>query len=388
MLHKLFNKGKRLKEKFEISNKTIVIGIGVFLIFILFTLKSCSKHKEMEPEETLQAVLLEQVKRGNILEEQEITGRIANDTVKIGYDRIQGKVKQVYVLPGDTVSKGAPLYDMDITSSSVTINYQMKEIEVGMHELSVSLRQLKTEKGKLKKLYEAGVVSQSELNETVYQIEQLNAQRASLQAKRKTLQSSINQLESYAYVIAPKAGTVKKVTFGPGDMIGQSDYIEIQTNQKPICKIYVTEKTLSFLKKGMKLSVKLSGHETVVPGHVKKINPIGEEEFLFPVEIEIDTKDTAQEESYIDGKTVQVKIPVYSNPTAIVVPKKAVITFNDETYVYCIDKEGKVKKVMVESSITSHGMTEIKSGLTTNDKIIVKGQYEVSEGQKVSIIKN
>ena len=59
---------------------------------------------------------------------------------------------------------------------------------------------------------------------------------------------------------------------------------------------------------------------------------------------------------------------------------------DDESVVYIV-KNGKAKKVKVVKGLDGGDNVEIKSGLKGGEKLIVKGQYYVSDGTTVKVVR-
>ena len=80
-----------------------------------------------------------------------------------------------------------------------------------------------------------------------------------------------------------------------------------------------------------------------------------------------------EERSHIRlGITADVMIVIHDNPKAILVPIRAVITEGDERFVLLRDQEsGAVRKVLVETGVTTLDSVEILKGLSAGDELII-----------------
>ncbi|MDQ7948663.1 MAG: HlyD family efflux transporter periplasmic adaptor subunit [Pedobacter sp.] len=77
-----------------------------------------------------------------------------------------------------------------------------------------------------------------------------------------------------------------------------------------------------------------------------------------------------------------LKVVDYKNPNAIVVPVTAIQNAENGQYVITV-VGGKAKRSTVKTGRTIDGKTEILSGLTEGDKVVVTGIDDVNEGDPV-----
>jgi multidrug efflux pump subunit AcrA (membrane-fusion protein) len=84
----------------------------------------------------------------------------------------------------------------------------------------------------------------------------------------------------------------------------------------------------------------------------------------------------------------KIKILDYKNPNAFVVPTQVVKQdAKNNFYVYTISKinknEGVAKKTIIVKGKSSGNQTEVLMGLSPNDKVIIEGANNMSEGRKI-----
>ncbi|MCI5223525.1 MAG: hypothetical protein D3924_12855 [Candidatus Electrothrix sp. AR4] len=75
------------------------------------------------------------------------------------------------------------------------------------------------------------------------------------------------------------------------------------------------------------------------------------------------------------------------NEQAIAVPLYAVISRNEEHFVY-IEKEGKAGKRAVKPGFLEGWQVLISSGLEAGEKVIIEGHRTISDGQAVKVVKS
>ena len=85
------------------------------------------------------------------------------------------------------------------------------------------------------------------------------------------------------------------------------------------------------------------------------------------------------------GSFAIAKITLNKKDKAFVIPTSAILGL-DKKYVFIVNGDRAYKKI-VKIGISSGEITEILEGLTLNDTIVIEGQYNLQDGQKVRIIR-
>ena len=102
---------------------------------------------------------------------------------------------------------------------------------------------------------------------------------------------------------------------------------------------------------------------------------------MYTVKIEL-----PNEEGFIKaGMMAEVNFTAEKAEDTIVLPRNAVITKEDETYVYVVEN-GAAKKVPVELGIEAADTIEITKGLKDGDDVVTKGQTYISDGEEVNVV--
>jgi len=83
---------------------------------------------------------------------------------------------------------------------------------------------------------------------------------------------------------------------------------------------------------------------------------------------------------------VRVEIVKKENQGSIVLPLYSVITVNGENIVY-VEKEGVARSRKVKLGIQEGWQVEVVEGLEAGENAIVVGQRDLSDGQKLKVVK-
>ena len=139
---------------------------------------------------------------------------------------------------------------------------------------------------------------------------------------------------------------------------------------------------LNTIKIGDKVDVTITAvSELPLEGVVSTVSPAAGQTGMYTVKIELDNAKGLIK----SGMMAEVNFTAEKAEDTIVLPRNAVITKDDESYVYVV-KGDKVKKVAVELGIEAADTIEIKKGLKDGDKVVTKGQTYISDGEEVNVV--
>ncbi len=353
----------------------VIIIVGIIAIFEIIK----GNKEEVKPEVKLPKVNVEKTITGNFITTYDATGKIHGNIYKIGANEVRGKVAAIYVNKGDYIEEGQAVLSINVTASVAQMKLQLVNTEQGINELDLNLAQLNTKKDEMNQLYDAGLVAENSITELDNNIEKLNSKRNGLLRTQSALYTQINEISSLGIIYAKEAGTVTKQKFKLNQTPSMDDCIEIKSQKKPEARIYLTEKIVKMITEGEKVDVEIDG--IIYKGIIKDIYSLNPNESLYPVDIEINT-----DKSFLSDMSITVKIPTYQNNNAILLNSKAIIKFNNEVYVYKLVKN-KAVKTLLEVGDSVDGFTEVKKGLKAGEEIIVEGQFGISDGDKIEVIK-
>lgn len=85
------------------------------------------------------------------------------------------------------------------------------------------------------------------------------------------------------------------------------------------------------------------------------------------------------------GEFVNARIVLTTRENAVTVPEIAVMEGPNGAYVYAIGSDDTVQRRKVEVAATQDGLSVISRGLQSGERIVVEGQYRLTDGAKVKI---
>ncbi|MEA3318198.1 MAG: efflux RND transporter periplasmic adaptor subunit [Bacteroidota bacterium] len=278
-----------------------------------------------------------------------------------------GQIKKIHVSEGDYVKKGKLLVSLNSSVTRSSIN----EIKTNL-ELATKLYE------KQKELWDQNIGSE---------IEYLQAKN-----KKEALENSLKTLHSQlemAMIKAPFSGYVDDIVQKEGEMGSPGrQIIQMLSLSKIKISANISERYLSRINKGDIVNLTFPSY----PKISKKVkitriaNMIDADSRTFKIELRMNNIDNKIKPNLISI----IKISVYSNNKAIVIPSNIIMEDLQGSYIYIAKDLGEntiAKKKYIKTARSFNNGTEISEGISINDKVIIDGYSIVSEASKIDIKK-
>lgn len=404
----------------------IILVVAVVLIAALIGGKKAGlfgKTGEFKPVETQEIAL------ASVVETVAATGKIQPETeVKISSE-VSGEIIELPVVEGQQVEKGDLLVRInpDLIQSALTqAQASLQNVKANQAQSEAALKVAKANYERNQKLFEKGVISRSEWDQSIsdYEIAQANVKSAfyNVQSAAANVNQSRDNL-SRTSIYAPISGTISKLDVELGErvvgtqqmagteMMRVADLgnmeVEVDVNENDIVKINIGDSTRvevdAYLKKRFK------GEVTEIANSAES-NLTADQVTNFKVKVRI------LEESYKDlvegkpeayspfrpGMTATVDIITNRVDDAISVPISAIVIKNDTTgttgfgtsqYEAVFVKIGdKASLKRIKTGIQDDSNIVVSEGLDTGDEVIT-GPYNtvtklLKDGDMVEVKKD
>ena len=184
-------------------------------------------------------------------------------------------------------------------------------------------------------------------------------------------------------VKAPISGTVTAVNADTGATVSpQMPLVTIGDISRLVITANIPERFIYMIKKGQHALITT----TAAPGmkyqaEITAVSPVvNPASRTLPIELGLSGKTPIKA-----GMFVGIELTTSTSENSLVVPEKAVLSRDDETYVYRVNGEH-AEKAAVSTGIKNNGLVEITSGLSENDRIVMEGATLVSDGSRVRIL--
>lgn len=299
--------------------------------------------------------------------------------------RVDGQIVEVNFKEGQKVRKGAVLFRIDPRPFEANL----RQAEANLMRDTAQSEQTRSQERRYQELLQKNFVSK----EAYAQI-RTNADTAAAVAlsSKAAVDNARLQLE-YSTIRSPLDGFVGKVLLQKGNMVKANDsnpLVVINQVQPIYVNFAVAEQNLAAVRAH---SAKAKLQVEASPPDSGKSSAIGTLTF---VDNAVDTTTGTiklkavfpnEDSTLWPGQFVNVRLKLFDQKDALLVPSQALQTGPKGQYVYVIksDMTAEVRKVELERVDGDYAV--IARGLEKGETVVVKGQLRLAQGTKVTIAK-
>ncbi|WP_346840121.1 efflux RND transporter periplasmic adaptor subunit [Microbulbifer sp. SAOS-129_SWC] len=215
---------------------------------------------------------------------------------------------------------------------------------------------------------------------------------AEVDAARKNLQDALSTFEavkkrgqglSREVLRAPVDGIVTSLSATQGQRVAADTTVMlIGAQQRLIVRLGVEPEDLPEVRAGNPVIVKsVFSPDTQITTEVREVHAMIDPVTRLVEVLAVVPK--AQSDQLVLGSRVSAQIQVLSRQS-LVVPRSAVLFDAGKAYVFII-KAGHAKRVAVEAGADEGKMIGVRGDLQTGDKVVIKGNYELTDGASVRL---
>ncbi len=332
------------------------------------------------------------VETESITEKIQYLGNISGDPSVVVYPKLSDLINDIFVENGDYVKKGQVLASI----SDATVRASKAQAEAAYFSAKSQVANVKVEYERMKTLYEAKAISDSQWDQLLTQKE---VAEAGLKQAKAALDMAETQL-AYAKISAPISGYVSNLAYEIGDMsTPQKPFATIHQIKTIQTKVNVTERDLGKIKVGQRSEINVEAYPNdVFMGTVVNVSPV-----IDPMTrtAQVEIKSENADKRLKPGMFARVSILTNELENALTIDKAAtnkqtvLKRFGDsvrdekvvETYSCFIVRDGVALEVPIEIGIESKTKYEVTSGLSEGDLVVIMGQNNLSDSTLVNIIK-
>ena len=349
-------------------------------------LSSCSGQKQQAPVLSQLATITVKPEKADIYTSKPATIKGALDTEirpKVG-----GFITELLVDEGSIVKKGQLLFKID----QVTYQEAVRAAQANVKAAEANVANTKLVFENKQKLFEKGIISQSELTATQFSYE---AQQAALAQAKAQLISSKNDL-SYTEVVSPSNGVVGAINFRPGALVSSSSAVTIVSdistvyayfsmNEKEVLEMTTKsgdESIAEFIKKYPEVTLVMADG-SIFPrtGRLETVSGVVNQT---TGSVTLRAKFDNQDNLLRSGSFATVRIPEV-DLEVLTVPQRASYEIQGKHFVYVVKPDSTVTATQIGIMDNSDGQKYIvTSGLTAGQQVVVEGISKLTEGQKIA----
>lgn len=294
------------------------------------------------------------------------------------YAKANGFVQSLFVDRGSIVKKNEVLLTLEapeiesqllVASSKFT---QAQENAVASKEKYRRLKEAAKEEGAVAPLDLDNALSRMKADEAVVMSEKSNV-------------DAMNNIKAYLTVTAPFNGTIVQrnisagALVGPGSKANDMPLLVLQQLQKLRLEVFVPEVYVDKVD----LKHPVSFVFNAIPGqtHTAKISRSANALSNMRSEaLEIDIENKNQ--SLKPGMYAEVKVPLLSEASSLIVPNNAIVRSTEKHYVIIV-KDGKAVLTDIKEGLTTDNYTEVFGIIKKGDEIILHATDEIKQDAQI-----
>ena len=349
----------------------------LIISFVLLFSYSCKKSENIKAkkrENIAFKVSTEKAKIGDISEYIEYAG-VVESFKKINIlPEIAGRIKKMYKNIGDSVKKGDLLFELEDT----IYKSQYEQAKAGLEAAKISFEDAKKNMERMTAVYKKNGVSKAQYEQAVsaFKLAKSNLERAKAAFKMASFQYNSTKIK------APFSGVITGKLKEEGDFINPSmggfsqgtgvyvleDYSKIYVN------VNIPNSDSNLIKRGEITDIVSS--KDILKGKVYTVN-----EKTDPMSSSISIKIIADnsEGKVLPGNIVKVRIHYRWKNNALIIPTGAIL----ENNIVFVKKGNIVRERKVKIGLSNPYFTEIVSGISEGDSVVVKGNFGLFDKARV-----
>jgi len=210
----------------------------------------------------------------------------------------------------------------------------------------------------------------------------LEAENSTLEQDKEELQNAEQTLDE-TEVVAPFSGQVTYTDLTVGSYVNVGTVLlNLISDQSRVLQYVLPEQYFSLAAVGQEVDFSLPGESNKLQGEVTYVSPeVDPSSHAFTVRASLDQAP----QFLIPGMTLMVSQVLDPNRQVLALPGLALLGDSNGFYVYEVNSENQVVMHRVSIGSQFKDWIQITAGLTPQDSVIVEGQDNVHEGQKVEV---
>lgn len=283
-----------------------------------------------------------------------------------------GRVTNVYVDAGDWVKQGQVMASIDQSVQSQQA--ASLEASIGVSRADLNLAQANLDRAT--QLVDRGFISKAD-------IDRLTATRDSAAARLRVAQAQLNEARARnnrLNIVAPKAGYVLERNVEPGQTVtqGSGTLFLLAQNGEMELQAQLGESDLANVSVGTVTQVTPVGADKTLTGQIWQISPVIDPQTRQGIARIALGYDSALR----PGGFANARIESGTSEAAVL-PESAVLNDSKGSFVYIVGPDNKaIRRDVVVGSVSSAGLS-ITSGLTGNEKVVLRAGGFLNPGETV-----
>jgi membrane fusion protein, multidrug efflux system len=278
--------------------------------------------------------------------------------------RVSGLVAGILVEEGDAVRAGQPL-----------LRIENDEYRLRVEQAAARTQQVAAAFDRLRAMRAEQLASEQEF-------ETARAELASAEAEEGLARLNL----SYTTVTAPFSGVITQRLVDPGRNVSTGTPLFMLVSVRPLlARVHVPSREFRQLQVDQSVQLVLDSTRQRLDGRITLISPVIDPSTgTIKITVEVPQYPAGTR----PGDFAEVRIVTELREQAILVPRIAVVTERGESAVYVAagDDEVRAERRLVTIGFADDEMLQIVSGVAAGERVVVKGQRSLRDGQPLRIL--
>ena len=335
------------------------------LFTFVFILTGCNKAEEplKEKQERLALVKVIEIQPTEFIKKIEVVGFCKAKTTSTISTEESGVIREIHFDKGDRVKNGKLLLRID----DVLLQATLKELEASYEMARLNHEKLQAlKKGR-------GAVTDFDLRNAALKMDMSAAKLESIRAQLKKKS-----------IISPLSGTIEKRFVEKGEFLSPGMPVaSIIDISRVKVEAAIAEKDLPYFRKGAGAEVFFNAYPgEIFKGQVDYLSPaVDRMNGTFSIEITLDNRKKRLK----PGMMARVRLVKERCGGCLIIPQDAIMDGKDGSAIFVLADDGKARRRIVTLGETENSRVVVASGLSAGERIVIVGQQDLVDGEKVEI---
>jgi len=351
--------------------------------------------------------------RGDIAHTLSLAGQFQPYQLVDVHPKVTGFMVKINVDIGDKVHKGETLAVLEVPELNAQLKGTLFEMERAKDELLRAQSEIKRDEAIHSALHadyerlletakaQPGLIAQQELDDAeskdLSSESQVDAAKAAAAAAQQhaevahTDKDRVQAIQNYTNVVAPLDGVIVWRYADTGALIqsgtnsNEQDIPIVRLSQSGLLRLRmpIPENDVQFVHIGDPMQVRVDAIGRSFTGKIVRFTrEVNFETRTMETEIDVENQDLSISPGMYANSEMQLARA--SNVTTI--PVEALVLKGDREAVYSLDASNRIRIRTVEVGLQGSKLAEIKRGLEPGDRVVLGGQENYTDGERVSPI--
>jgi membrane fusion protein (multidrug efflux system) len=347
--------------------------IAILISCLLLT--GCRGETTSDTGNGLTPVTLVSAAAVDVVERIEATGQLlAKERAEIAAE-VAGQITEILIDEGAAVEAGGVVLTIDPERRTL----ERDSARALVNEARAALREQQREHDRMIELRGRKVASQTSLDQAETQLVLAKSRLLAAEARLGMAEHTLGD----ATVVAPFAGLIAERFVSRGEFVSSGRRLFELVALDPIeVEFRLTEADSGRVKRGQTVAFRVAPFpDEVFEGEVTVIAPTIDEKSRT---LRVKACIANPEGRLRPGLFARIDLGIANREGVIVIPEEAVLQRADGPVVFRAIADDRVQRVVVETGAYHDGQIEIARGLAAGDRIVLRGHFRLSDGQRVS----